>query len=231
MELKNIITIKGQIKLLSGLHIGGSKEDIEIGGIDTPVIKHPITKDPYIPGSSLKGKMRSLMEWYEDRVEKDGKPHTCGDSSCPICRIFGTTEKAWQYGPTRLVVRDSYLNDEWKTITISKNLLLTEEKVENSINRLEGKAISPRTLERVPAGAIFDFEMSYKIMEINGDENTDEKNLKKVFIAMKLVELDTLGGSGSRGYGKIKFTNLKKVINNNEEDVTLPEDIFEKDKK
>jgi CRISPR-associated protein Csm3 len=173
------------------------------------------------------------MEWYEKKVEEDGKPHTCEKPLCPICRIFGTTEKAWQYGPTRLVVRDSYLNDDWKrkTMTISKNLLLTEEKVENSINRLEGKAISPRTLERVPAGAIFDFEMSYKIMEINGDENTDEENLKKVFIAMKLVELDTLGGSGSRGYGKIKFTNLKKVINNNEEDVTLPEDIFEKDKK
>ncbi len=224
MLLKEIITIKGQIKLRTGLHIGGSKDDIEIGGIDMPVIKHP-NGEPYIPGSSLKGKMRSFTEWLEQKVRPDGRVHTCSSKDCPVCRIFGTTEKDWHFGPTRLIVRDAFLNEDWKRETLDGGLSLTEEKVENWINRLEGKAGMGglRKAERVPAGAIFDFEMSYKLMEIDGDSETDHRFFDKVLIALRLVEMDALGGSGSRGYGRIAFENLTKTEGGRETSISLPE--------
>ncbi len=233
MQLKDIITIEGQIVAKTGLHIGGSKDDIEIGGIDSPVIKDP-NGDPYIPGSSLKGKMRSLTEWVEGKIESDGKVHTCNVPECPVCRIFGTTKEGWKFGPTRLVVRDAFLNEEWKNRVLDTGLLLTEEKTENWINRLEGKAGQGglRNIERVPAGAIFDFEISYKVMEINGDSKQDRDLFQKVLDAMRLVELDALGGSGSRGYGRIQFINLKKIENGEKEDLVLPEpeEIFKETK-
>ena len=223
MILKDIITIKGQIVLNSGLHIGGSKDDIEIGGIDSPVIKHP-NGEPYIPGSSLKGKMRALTEWMEEKITNNGRVHTCSNAGCPVCRIFGTTGENWLYGPTRLVVRDAFLNDAWKKDILERGLSLTEEKIENWINRLEGKAGMGgiRNIERVPAGARFDFEMSYKVMDINNDEKVDRENFTKVIHALAMVQMDALGGSGSRGYGKILFTNLTKTENGKEEPLAIP---------
>lgn len=224
MILADIITIKGQIRLKTGLHIGGSKDNIEIGGLDLPVIRHP-EGDPYIPGSSLKGKMRSLTEWTEGKIRPDGKVHICGNKDCPVCRIFGTTEENWRYGPTRLIVCDSFLNEEWKKDIIERGISLTEEKIENWINRLEGKAGRGgiRKTERIPAGAVFEFEMSYKLMEINGDTQTDISFFPKVLIAMRMVEMDALGGSGSRGYGRIEFQNMTKTENGQTSKVTLPD--------
>ena len=224
MLLKEIYSVKGQIRLKTGLHIGGSKDDIEIGGIDMPVIKHP-NGEPYIPGSSLKGKLRSFTEWIEQKIEPDGRVHTCSEKNCPVCRIFGTTESAWRYGPTRLIVRDAFLNETWKKDILEKGLSLTEEKVENWINRLEGKAGRGglRKTERVPAGAVFDFEMNYKVMEIDGDFETDRRYFEKVLVALRLVELDALGGSGSRGYGRIAFESLTKTEDGREIRLSLPE--------
>lgn len=224
MLLKEIITIRGQIKLRTGLHIGGSKDDIEIGGIDMPVIKHP-NGEPYIPGSSLKGKMRSLIEWFQQKVEPDGTVHTCSEKDCPVCRIFGTTGKDWRFGPTRLIVRDAFLNKDFKDRIQETGQSLTEEKVENWINRLEGKAGGGglRKIERVPAGAVFDFDMSYKIMEIDGDSETDYRFFNEVLTALRLVEMDALGGSGSRGYGRIAFENLTKTEGGRETSLSLPE--------
>lgn len=223
MILKDIITIKGQIVLKSGLHIGGSKDDIEIGGVDSPVIKHP-NGEPYIPGSSLKGKMRSLTEWLEEKVTPTGRVHTCSQKNCPVCRIFGTTGENWLYGPTRLVVRDAFLNELWKNGILERGLSLTEEKMENWINRLEGKAGQGgiRNIERVPAGAVFNLEMTYKIMDIEGDEETDRQFFTKVLNVMSLVQMDALGGSGSRGYGRIEFRNVTKTENGQESPVTIP---------
>lgn len=224
MILKDIITIKGQIVLKSGLHIGGSKDDIEIGGIDSPVIKHP-NGEPYIPGSSLKGKMRSLTEWIEQKVSLSGGVHTCSQKDCPVCRIFGTTGENWLFGPTRLVVRDAFLNEMWKREILERGLSLTEEKIENWINRLEGKAGQGglRNIERVPAGATFDLEMSYKIMDINGDEEIDRGFFSKVLKALSLVQMDALGGSGSRGYGRIEFHDLILTENGKDSPVSIPE--------
>ena len=62
MRLKEIKSIKGKIVLKTGLHIGAGSDEIHIGGIDTPVVKDPLKGWPYIPGSSLKGKIRTLLE-------------------------------------------------------------------------------------------------------------------------------------------------------------------------
>jgi len=222
MQLQKIITITGQIVLKTGLHIGGSKDDIEIGGIDNPVIKHPLTQEPYIPGSSLKGKMRCLMEYFYNKVSSDGSPHNCAETNCPVCRLFGTSKDGWQGGPTRLIVRDAFLNKTWGKEILDKGLSCIEEKVENAINRLEGKAVHPRTMERVPEGAKFDCEIGLKIFDIDIEQDL----LNDVIKAMRLLELDTLGGSGSRGYGKIEFKDLIKH-DGIEEKFELPENPFE----
>lgn len=207
--------LEGDIKLISGLHIGGNKDKIEIGGVDNPVIKDPITGLPYIPGSSIKGKMRFLLEWAEGRVDplKGGEPCNCGHKDCPACRIFGNTSKERDYGPTRLVVNDCPLvfSEEQKIEYEKGKLNFLEEKIENSINRLSGTA-NPRRMERVPAGLRFGFSLTYKIFKIDGEpegENVDEKFWSYVLTALYLLQEDTLGGSGSRGYGRIKFENLK----------------------
>jgi len=200
--------IKGSIKLETGLHIGGSSDRIEIGGLGSPVIKHPVTNEPYIPGSSIKGKMRSLLEWKLNKIDKnDGEPHQwCKDKDCPICRIFGTSSDKANIGPTRLIVRDAFLDkkqvDEYK----KKGILFTEDKVENTINRITAKA-NPRHIERAIPGLIFNFEIVYKIIEADDSDMkvSDEKLFNYVEQGLQLIENDTLGGSGSRGYGKVKF--------------------------
>jgi len=229
MELKKIITIRGQIVLKTGLHIGGSKDDIEIGGIDNPVIRHPLTKEPYIPGSSLKGKMRSLMEYLYNKVSDNGSPHNCADINCIVCRIFGTSKEGWEGGPTRLIVRDAFLDDNWKKEILNSGLSLFEEKIENTIDRIGGHTIRGglRHMERVPEGAIFDFEIALRVFDIDENEEFggEIRLLNEIKKALRLLELDTLGGSGSRGYGKIKFENLVKY-DGKEEKIDLSEDPF-----
>lgn len=201
--------ITGKIHVKSGLHIGAGQDEIKIGGIDNPVVKNPINNQPYIPGSSLKGKIRSLLEWKEAKFDtKEGKPYSVssGDGDF-ITRIFGNgkTEDKYTGGPTRAIFHDCNLANAEELI--SKNAL-TEQKVEVSINRISGTAArsGPRHVERVPTGAIFDFKLSFMIMN-----DTDENDLPYLFVGMKLLELTALGGSGSRGYGKIEFTFDEKA--------------------
>jgi CRISPR-associated protein Csm3 len=215
MQLIQRIQIKGRIELLSGLHIGMGKDAIEIGGIDSPVVKHPHSGMPYIPGSSLKGKLRSLLEWHLGKLELDGNVWGSSrdgryDGADPVLRIFGTTHKDWKDGPTRLLVRDAMPSEEWRKDIIGRGLPLTEEKFENNINRIQGKAgIGIRKIERVPAGALFDFEMVYRVFDLQDGGSTDRANLKHLLQALQLLELDALGGSGSRGYGRIRFGALE----------------------
>lgn len=205
MKLISKIFIKGQIKLLTGMHIGGSKTALDIGGIDLNVIK---TSEgvPFIPGSSLKGKLRSLLAREEgsDDVKKDSED---------IKQIFGESPSKDSSGQiTRLIVRDALMNADNKTKIENREgefsemeLDFTETKWENTINRKSGTAEHPRQLERVPAGAIFDFELVYNEF----DDIKPETHLTLIKKAMRLLEDDYLGGSGSRGYGKIKFENLE----------------------
>lgn len=209
--------IRGELLLQTGLHIGSGRDAVEIGGVDSPVIKHPHTQQPYIPGSSLKGKLRSLLEWALGRVDPEGKPwgmgkgHNPADSSDAILRIFGTTDDRWQGGPTRLIVRDLCLQKTWVDQLMERSLPMTEDKTEVIIDRIQGKAgaFGPRTIERIPAGARFDVEILFREFDLDGDGGAgDRECLNRLLEAMKLLEKDALGGSGSRGYGKVRFQNL-----------------------
>jgi CRISPR-associated protein Csm3 len=205
MKLEKIRTIEGKIMVLTGLHIGAASDTIEIGGLDNPIIKDPLPESqaPYIPGSSLKGKFRSLIEVKEGRYGPKGLPCDCGEKECPVCAVFGTSaaNRPDDLGPTRIVVRDSHLSDEWHK-RFKEGDLTMEIKYENTINRITGVA-NPRPLERVPAGVEFDFNIAFKVFEGDSDNY-----FNTVLKAMRLLELDALGGSGSRGCGQIKFKDI-----------------------
>lgn len=207
--------IEGEIILQTGLHIGGSKETGEIGGLDNPVIK-TIEGIPYIPGSSLKGKVRCLLERSRNiKPNKDGEPCACGN--CEICLLFGS-HSAQNKTLSRLIVRDSFLDKEDFEQKFQDYLdgEYTEEKTENIIDRIKGTAQHPRTMERVPAGAKFKFSSS-----ISFYENDDISELIKTFIeGLRMLEDDYLGGSGTRGYGQIKFENLSFYVKNIESYLT-----------
>lgn len=219
MKYVKTYKLEGKIKLVTGLHVGENKDKVEIGGIDSPVIKNPMTRLPYIPGSSIKGKMRFLLEWALGKVDiqgSKGEPHTCKTNSneCEICRIFGSTEKTRIVGPTRLKVNDCpfILPPEKKDEFENGNWSPYEEKIENSINRLTGTAIHPRRIERVCADSCFDFKLTYSIYEIDETdkkENVDENNWNCILTGLYLLQEDALGGSGSRGYGRFEFQDLK----------------------
>jgi CRISPR-associated protein Csm3 len=214
LQLLKIQKLHGRIELLSGLRIGASEGEIRIGGVDNQVIRHPHTHRPYIPGSSLKGKVRSLLEWLSGAVQP--KPLSYPDIeraplAKPILQLFGvggsdqlTNEQAAELGPTRLAFWDASLNEQWRAET-EKDYLLVEVKTENTIDRIRGVAGNPRQTERVPAGAVFDFTVSLKVLNIDGDGTALRTVL---FRGLRLLELDSLGGSGSRGYGKVKFCDL-----------------------
>jgi len=249
-RLLEIKEIKGTIKLLTGLHIGAGSDEIKIGGIDTPVVRNPINDEPYIPGSSLKGKARSLLEWHLGRInivkrendkgnvvyegrpwnelrkDKNGKPDEKDRAICRIFGISGADAGDYNEGPSRALFRDCSLTKGSKEKLIEHNAL-TEDKIEVTIDRIKGTSGGggPRHMERVPAGAKFDFVIHYKIMDINGDNGeVDRKNFKYLLRALKLLEMDALGGCGSRGYGRIKFEFEDPEIETQFNDLKLFED-------
>lgn len=216
MKLEKISTISGKIVLESGLHIGAGDTEMHIGGTDNPVVTHSHTREPYIPGSSLKGKVRSLLEMRTGLMGKTGgKPlgarilndksldDAKKDEALAILRLFGTSgadgDDAVKVGPARLAFSDCSISDESRSMVETHNLSYTEVKSENSINRIQGTAKDPRFTERVVAGLSFDFRISIKEME--GDGDLTETLLE----GLKLLEHDALGGSGSRGYGRVRF--------------------------
>ncbi|MCS6886383.1 MAG: type III-A CRISPR-associated RAMP protein Csm3 [Acidobacteriota bacterium] len=205
------LIIYGKIECITGLHIGGTEGGYEIGGIDNPVIRDPIDGFPYIPGSSLKGKMRSLMEWAEGKVTSDGQVYSSGDVNDVISRLFGApAEKDRKAGPTRLIVRDAKADkstrEKLEKLEAEQGLPRVEIKTEVSINRLTSKPPSgPRHMERVPAGSKFDFEILFNLYEVESISKKDIDLIPEVFMAMRLLEHSALGGSGSRGYGQIAF--------------------------
>ena len=203
MGLK-IVEIYGKLEVLTGMHIGAGNSEIHIGGIDDPVVRNSFDENPYIPGSSLKGKIRSLLELSEGIII-DENPSQRNNSSSLIPIIFGDTTKTES---SRVIFRDCFLSKESEAILHDKDILPTEEKNENQIDRISGTAKSPRNIERVISGMIFDFEANVKILK-EGEYNSFKKILEKGF---DLLEHDSLGGSGSRGYGKVKFSDLKWVV-------------------
>lgn len=215
LKLTGIKKLEGTLTLKSGLHIGSGNMEMHIGGTDSPVIKHPHTLEPYIPGSSLKGKVRSLLEMSSGLMIKteggvvstkvlgtlSGEDKNKAEA---IIKIFGSggDDKGEEtgLGPTRVSFSDCYLNEEWKKKAQANRWQLTEVKSENTIDRIKGTAANPRFIERVPEGTKFEFRLSFKVL----DEG-DEKLFDLLLEGLKLLELDAIGGSGSRGYGRIAF--------------------------
>jgi CRISPR-associated protein Csm3 len=233
VELKGRVFLRGSIEAVTGLHIGAGRAPMAVGGMDNPVVRDPLTDKPYIPGSSLKGKLRSLLEKKErleqnQRMGTDVYIHICKKPqkesneteehyqnrrkaahqsyrNCPVCPIFGVPgEDAFEL--TRLLVRDVPLDkDSAKRLDEARtDLPYTEVKWEAAIDRITSAA-SPRQMERVPAGALF------KPMELvfNIYEEGDVDRLSKLLEALRLLEDDYLGGLGSRGSGKVAFKELK----------------------
>jgi len=258
-SLQGRYIINAKLVCETGLHIGGATTGFEIGGIDNPVVKDALTEEPYIPGSSLKGKLRALLEWSLGKNKFSKYPHhfaqgkkgsgqptfsPCDCGQCVSCVLFGVTpdssvrdkenhfrgvdmedsfaakvvveedgkERIFFYtGPTRLTVRDSFLDPESKA-EMEKLLgkgFYTEVKTENALDRVTAEA-NPRPMERVPKGAAFDIEMVLDVYRADVNRADDRKLLilKALFEAMHLLEDSALGGTSSRGSGKVRFTDL-----------------------
>ncbi|WP_119354309.1 type III-A CRISPR-associated RAMP protein Csm3 [Azohydromonas sediminis] len=219
LQLLRIQQLTGTLELLSGLRIGASEGEIRIGGVDNQVIRNAHDRGkPYIPGSSLKGKVRSLLEWRSGAVRPE--PLGIRDLSDrhplvrPILQLFGvgggdqlSEEQAADLGPTRVAFWDAQLRPEWVERIERENLPLTEVKTENRINRICGVAEHPRQTERVPAGAVFDFRLSIRVL--NTDAEAGAALRRTLLQGLRLLELDSLGGSGSRGYGKVRLRGLQ----------------------
>ena len=228
MQLTKISRITGSIELVTGLHIGAGSDEMHIGGTDNPLIKNPVDGRPYIPGSSLKGKMRSLLEWRAGTVgDASGKPLSFSvlaringaadkdkqERAKNILKLFGGAPEGnsddnqntlvQEIGPSRLAFWDCPLDDRWAKKMERRNRPLTEIKMENTIDRIGGAAKNPRNTERVPPGAVFEFNLTMRIHD--GEDLFDE-----VLRGLRLVELTGLGGSGSRGYGKLRFAGLER---------------------
>lgn len=221
LKLENIYRIDATLVAVTGIHIGSSNNEMHIGGIDSPVIKHPHTQEPYLPGSSLKGKVRSLLEWRFGLVSQtQGQPvnaaliNKLGHNpeqlgfAKTIAALFGiagdaNSELAAELGPTRISFWDANLCPNWRDQRRENIELLTEEKMENIINRISGVADSPRSIERVPAGS--PFKLTITLKQLSGD---DDRYLNLVLQGLKLLELDGIGGSGSRGYGKVSIQDM-----------------------
>lgn len=200
--------LRGTIELLSGTRIGGSDDVLQIGGTDLTCIRDPVTGKPYIPGSSLKGRMRSCLEKSLGKTSGRGdEPCGCAQRDCPVCRIFGPHKQTrHELGPTRLIVRDAPLIDGFD---------LFENKTESTIRRDTGAAQHPRTVERVPPGARFQLEIAVQVYDIDEDfvfaafrgqqSKGSEALLDLVDFSLQLVEDTGIGSGVGKGYGQVKI--------------------------
>lgn len=223
IRLYGRIFLETDICAVTGLRIGGSPAGIGIGDLDNPVIRDPLTQQPYIPGSSLRGKMRSLWEKRTGAVQNfavrrqnpavyihtlvEGQPY----ENDPVCRIFGVTGDVEVPNPTRLIVHDVFLSEESveKLDTIARtDQPYTETKWEAVIDRITSAAV-PRQMERVPAGAVFaGCRLVYSVFGTQNGALADIDWFLDVLEMLLLVEDDYLGSSGSRGSGRVRFENL-----------------------
>ena len=231
IQLQGKIFLQGDIHAKTGLHIGGNTGDLDIGGVDTPVIRNQLNRHPYIPGSSLRGKMRSLLDrhFQNDLNKPIGsgvRVHECKSPRdykvCPVCQVFGVAPQGAMRGetlPTRLIVRDTFLDPESEKAldTADMDTDYTEIKTEVAIDRITSAA-TPRHQERVPAGVIFGpLKIVHSLYTQNGTDTATQlqaelRFFQIILIAMELLEDDYLGGSGSRGYGQIAFKNMKMLF-------------------
>ncbi len=211
------IEISGTIELLSGMHIGGSTAFAAIGAVDSPVVRDPITNMPMLPGSSLKGKMRSLLaRMYNEKVSQPSKDNQ------RIVRLFGGADKdangAVPHG--KLIFSDAFLTNRDELINRGA-AAETEVKFENNINRVSGVA-TPRQIERSIRGSEFGISLIYEY----DDKSNIEEDLETIAEGFKLLEKDYLGGSGTRGYGRVKIKDIGLDAVVGDEDIDKYSDMF-----
>ena len=215
--LRGKYVITGEMVAVSGLHIGAQGSGVEIGGVDNPVIRDPLTREPYVPGSSLRGKLRALHERrlnleFNSPGGSGIRLHQCDDPHCPSCRLFGSAKGQGRQTnlPGRLAVRDAHLTRDSveRLKRIDTGLLYTEWKYENGLDRLTCAA-NPRQTERVPRGSVFCVGFVYTV--VTSQEQEVQEDLRALETAMALLQDDSLGGSGSRGYGQVAFRGLRRT--------------------
>jgi len=237
-----MITIDSKLTLVTGLHIGGADDGMKIGGVDSPVMKREVfcnengevgfgykrkIEEPYIAGSSLKGKVRTLLEHYFRLVNPlgDGKPvgsnSSFGNAKYRnlIVHLFGDSadgrnskkdKEIKEIEITRAIFRDCFITQEVRKAYLSNKINLFESKYENVIDRKTGTTIGGglRQIERVPSSVEFDFTLSIRVF----DETNRELFKNTILLGLKLLELDALGGNGSRGYGRVQFDDISGDI-------------------
>lgn len=230
------VVVSGEMLAKTGLRIGAASSGLDIGGIDGPILRDPVTNQPYVPGSSLKGKLRSLLTKAHGlplvRRPEEVSLHWCTDETayrdCPVCPTFGQFpsgrggDRFDFVTPTRLIVRDAHLGPELQVVEdgttsrkpwkdVGTDLPYSEVKTEVALDVVTA-ASNPRQMERVPPGAIFETELLFTIYRPDGYGIVLEKEkmrLREVLTAMRLLEDDYLGSCGTRGYGKVKFQRLR----------------------
>jgi CRISPR-associated protein Csm3 len=205
--LKKKIVYDCTITLKTGLHIGGTNAALNIGGPDKFVVRNPLDNIPYIPGSSLKGKLRSLVELKNGcfTTNNGGECLASTDPNSLSGALFGVSSDSDKSHPSRIIIRDAKL-DETSVDLNKTEMPYTESKTEVAIDRVTAKA-NPRTFERVPAGARFNLSMVLNVFD-DDDENKLRKTLKQ---AIDLLQDDYLGGQGSRGYGQVEIKINEEV--------------------
>lgn len=205
------IELKGSLELKTGMHIGGTNSSMQIGGIDKGVIRNPLTNQPYIPGSSLKGKMRSLLQVSKGEIRKLTRPmggsvEYVSTEDRSDADLFGNATGNEKQKASRLIVRDCNLVDADQLLEKTE-LPYTEGKTEVVIDRITSAA-SPRQIERVPAGARFSLNFILNIWE---QDDNKEQLVSDFFKSLELLKDDYLGGSGSRGYGQVEI-HIDKIL-------------------
>lgn len=198
------VEITGVILSKTGLHIGGSDQFSAIGAVDSPVVRDAFTDRPMIPGSTLKGKMRSLLaKQYNVGDSLSGDYND--DDEC-ILRLFGSSQKD-HIKRGRFIFSDAFMSSASAESLQKKDIPFTEVKFENNIHRLSAVA-NPRQIERAVKGAYYNFSLIYNV----DDKSEFVEDMQILRDGLTLLEYDYIGGHGSRGYGKIQFKNLNAKI-------------------
>lgn len=210
------IKITGTIEIKTGMHIGGDDSFSAIGAIDSPVVRDPLTRLPIIPGSTLKGKMRSLLARDKGTVPATGTKGFEGDCF-ELLRLFGSSSKESDAAGTgmqmsRLQFSDCFLKNKEELPQIFEN------KFENTIDRLTSIA-NPRQIERVVRGAQFGMEIVYNVE----DAEQIEEDFANIRAGLSLIENDYLGGGGSRGNGRVTFGDLRAEVVTGDKSTRVPE--------
>ena len=191
------VEITGTLEVLTGMHIGGSSAFAAIGAVDSPIVRDTLSDMPMIPGSSLKGKLRTLLaQKYNTNISQSY------DDAPEILRLFGSAKKT-AVKRSRLLFRDMVL-DNMEELRGYGLHSATEVKFENNINRVTAIA-NPRQIERAIRGTKF----ALNIVDDMQNETEAAADMKLLAEAMQLLEFDYLGGHGSRGYGKVKISGIQ----------------------